>query len=178
MQRHRSKVIVHARIHLLLFIEPLMPRRGKTLSNARKLHRENQGIISIVILRLLKNGKKSLASRLLYKALSLVEESTQTDPLPVLRQALRNITPLVEVKARRIGGSTYQVPIEVSPNRGTILAVRWLLETSKKRSGKGMAFRLAQEIMDAANNTGNTVRKKEETHRMAEANKAFAHFRF
>ena len=155
-----------------------MPRRGKTLSNARKLHRENQGIISIVILRLLKNGKKSLASRLLYKALSLVEESTQTDPLPVLRQALRNITPLVEVKARRIGGSTYQVPIEVSPNRGTILAVRWLLETSKKRSGKGMAFRLAQEIMDAANNTGNTVRKKEETHRMAEANKAFAHFRF
>lgn len=139
---------------------------------------ENQGIISIVILRLLKNGKKSLASRLLYKALSLVEESAQTDPLPVLRQALRNITPIVEVKSRRIGGSTYQVPIEVSPNRGTILAVRWLLETARKRSGKGIAFRLAQEIMDAANNTGNTVRKKEETHRMAEANKAFAHFRF
>jgi len=155
-----------------------MPRRCKVISTARKLQSENQGIISIVILRLLKNGKKSLASKLLYKALSLVEENTQTDPLPVLRQALRNITPIVEVKSRRIGGSTYQVPIEVNPTRGTILAVRWLLETAKKRSGKGMAFRLAQEIMDAANNTGNTVRKKEETHRMAEANKAFAHFRF
>ena len=155
-----------------------MPRRRKILSNARQIKGENQGIISIVILRLLKNGKKSLASRLLYQALSIVEKTTQTDPLPVLRQALRNITPIVEVKSRRIGGSTYQVPVEVNPSRGTILAVRWLLETAKKRSGKGMAFRLAHEIMDAANNTGNTVRKKEETHRMAEANKAFAHFRF
>ena len=107
-----------------------------------------------------------------------VEEIGQKDPLEILRQAVLNATPLVEVKARRVGGSTYQVPIEVKSERGTALALRWLLSAARSRPGREMVAKLTNEIIDASNNTGNAIRKREETHRMAEANKAFAHYRF
>jgi small subunit ribosomal protein S7 len=128
--------------------------------------------------RLMTNGKKSLTDRIIYDALKIIKERTGGDPLEVFEQAIRNITPLVEVKARRVGGATYQVPMEVRPERGTALALRWLTQFSRQRSGKSMAVKLANELMDAANETGSAVRKREETHRMAEANKAFAHYRY
>jgi small subunit ribosomal protein S7 len=128
--------------------------------------------------RLMTNGKKSLTDRLVYDALNIIKERTGGDPLEVFEQAVRNITPLVEVKARRVGGATYQVPMEVRPERGTALALRWLTQFSRQRSGKSMAVKLANELMDASNETGAAVRKREETHRMAEANKAFAHYRY
>lgn len=138
----------------------------------------NSRLLSMTIRRLMHHGKKSLASRLLYDALKIVEERTGSDPLETYETAIRNLTPLVEVKARRVGGATYQVPMEVRSNRGTTLALRWLIQFARARSGKTMANRLANEIMDAANNTGSAIRKREETHRMAEANKAFAHYRY
>jgi small subunit ribosomal protein S7 len=124
------------------------------------------------------DGKKSVASRILYDAFKIVEEKTNSDPLETFEQAVRNVTPLVQVKARRVGGATYQVPMEVRPERGTSLALRWLSQYSRSRSGKTMAIRFANEIIDAANETGSTIRKREETHKMAEANKAFAHYRY
>jgi small subunit ribosomal protein S7 len=138
----------------------------------------NSRLLSMTIRRLMRHGKKSLASKLLYDAFKIVEERTGSDPLETYETAIRNLTPLVEVKARRVGGATYQVPMEVRSNRGTTLALRWLIQFSRSRSGKTMASRLANEIMDAANNTGSAIRKREETHRMAEANKAFAHYRY
>ena len=114
----------------------------------------------------------------MFEAFQIVEEKTNSDPLETFEQAVRNVTPLVQVKARRVGGATYQVPMEVRPERGTSLALRWLAQYSRTRSGKTMAARFANEIMDAANETGSTVRKREETHKMAEANKAFAHYRY
>ena len=108
----------------------------------------------------------------------IIQDRTGGEPLEVFEQAVRNTTPLVEVKARRVGGATYQVPMEVRPERGTALALRWLTQFSRQRSGKTMAIKLANELMDAANETGGAVRKREETHRMAEANKAFAHYRY
>jgi len=138
----------------------------------------NSRLVSIMIRRLMMDGKKSLASNILYEAFQIVEEKTNSDPLETFEQAVRNVTPLVQVKARRVGGATYQVPMEVRPERGTSLALRWLAQYSRTRSGKTMAARFANEIMDAANETGSTVRKREETHKMAEANKAFAHYRY
>nr|WCH56386.1 ribosomal protein S7 [Hypnea sp.] len=135
-------------------------------------------LISMLTVRILKNGKKGLAQKIIYKALDIIEEKTSHNPLEILEQAIRNATPLVEVKARRIGGSTYQVPMEVRAYRGTNLALRWLTKFSKQRSGKNMSIKLANEIIDASNDIGNTIRKREETHRMAEANKAFAHYRY
>lgn len=135
-------------------------------------------LVSMLTVRILKNGKKSLAQRIIYKSLDIIKNKTSLDPLEILEKAVRNTTPLVEVKARRVGGSTYQVPMEVRAYRGTNLALRWLTQFAKKRSGKTMASKLANEIIDAANDNGNTVRKREETHRMAEANKAFAHYRY
>jgi small subunit ribosomal protein S7 len=108
----------------------------------------------------------------------LIQEKTDSDPLQVFEKAIQNITPLVEVKARRIGGSTYQVPLEVSRYRGTSLALRWLIAAAKARAGRTISIKLASEIIDASNNVGNAMRKREETHRMADANKAFAHFRY
>jgi small subunit ribosomal protein S7 len=110
--------------------------------------------------------------------LDIIKEKTGEDPLTVLETAVRKVTPLVEVKAKRVGGSTYQVPMEVRAFRGTNLALRWITKFARERSGKSMAIKLANELIDSANDTGNSVRKREETHRMAEANKAFAHFRF
>jgi small subunit ribosomal protein S7 len=126
----------------------------------------------------MKSGKKSLAARIVYDALAIVGERTGNDPLTVFEQAVKNLTPLVEVKARRVGGATYQVPMEVKSTRGTTLALRWLIHFSRSRGGRTMASRLANEIMDAANETGAAIKKREETHRMAEANKAFAHYRY
>lgn len=135
-------------------------------------------LISMLTVRILKNGKKALAQKIIYKALDIIANKTSKNPLQVLETAVHNATPLVEVKARRVGGSTYQVPIEVRAYRGTNLALRWLTKFSAQRSGKNMAIKLANEIIDAANESGNTIRKREETHKMAEANKAFAHYRY
>jgi small subunit ribosomal protein S7 len=126
----------------------------------------------------MRHGKKSLASRIVYDAMKTIEERTGSDPLETFERAVRNATPLVEVKARRVGGATYQVPMEVRTERGTTLALRWLVQYSRSRPGRTMAARLANELMDAANETGSAIKKREETHRMAEANKAFAHYRY
>jgi small subunit ribosomal protein S7 len=128
--------------------------------------------------RVMRHGKKSLAARIVYDAMKTIEERTGGNPLEVFERAVRNATPLVEVKARRVGGATYQVPMEVRSDRGTTLALRWLVRFSRERAGRTMASRLANELMDAANETGSSIRKREETHRMAEANKAFAHYRY
>lgn len=138
----------------------------------------NSRLISMMVRRLMNSGKKSLAFNLLYDALKIIQERTDGDPLEVFERAVRNATPLVEVKARRVGGATYQVPMEVRSDRGIALALRWLTQFSRQRSGRTMASKLANELMDAANETGSTIRKREETHRMAEANKAFAHYRY
>ena len=138
----------------------------------------NSRLVSMTIRRLMNSGKKSLATRILYDAFKIIQERTGQEPLEVFEQAVRNATPLVEVKARRVGGATYQVPMEVRTDRGIALALRWIIQFSRQRSGKSMVSKLANELMDAANETGGAIRKREETHRMAEANKAFAHYRY
>ena len=140
--------------------------------------RYNSRLVNMMVSRIMSSGKKSLAYRIIYDAFSIIEERTGSAPLEVFEQAVRNVTPLVEVKARRVGGATYQVPMEVRSDRGTALALRWLIQFSRQRSGRTMSMKLANELMDAANETGNAIRKREETHRMAEANKAFAHYRY
>jgi len=127
---------------------------------------------------LMLDGKKSTAEKITYGALDLIAERTNDDPLEVFESALDNVRPTVEVKSRRVGGATYQVPVEVRPNRRTALAMRWLVEASRKRGEKSMGVRLAGELIDAAGNRGTAVKKREDTHRMAEANKAFAHYRY
>ncbi len=138
----------------------------------------NSRLVSMMMRRIMRSGKKSLASRIIYDAFETIKERTGTEPLEVFERAVRNTTPLVEVKARRVGGATYQVPMEVRPDRGIALALRWLIQFSRQRPGRTMSARLANELMDAANETGSAIRKREETHRMAEANKAFAHYRY
>lgn len=138
----------------------------------------NSRLVSMLSVRILREGKKHLAQRIIYTALDIVKEKTGEEPLTVLENAIRKVTPLVEVKAKRIGGSTYQVPMEVRAFRGTNLALRWITKFSRERSGKSMSLKLASEIIDSANEIGNSIRKREETHKMAEANKAFAHYRF
>ncbi len=123
-------------------------------------------------------GKKSVAERIMYGALDLIQKRTKQDPIMVFEKALENVKPVIEVKSRRVGGSTYQVPVEVRSERRVSLAIRWLVQFSRKRPEKSMVERLAAELIEAANNRGNTVKKKEDTHRMAEANKAFAHYRW
>lgn len=135
-------------------------------------------LVSMLTVRILKNGKKSIAQKIIYQALEVIRTKSSSDPLHILEKAIRNTTPLVEVKARRVGGSTYQVPMEVRAYRGTNLALRWITRFAKERSGKNMATKLANEIIDAASENGNAIKKREETHRMAEANKAFAHYRY
>jgi small subunit ribosomal protein S7 len=138
----------------------------------------NSRLVSMMVRRIMRHGKKSLAYRIIYDAMKTIEERTGGDALETFERAVRNATPLVEVKARRVGGATYQVPMEVRSERGTTLAMRWLIHFSRQRTGRSMAIKLANELMDAANETGNAIRKREETHRMAEANKAFAHYRY
>ncbi|WP_226649378.1 30S ribosomal protein S7 [Microbulbifer variabilis] len=124
------------------------------------------------------SGKKSVAERIVYGALETVSEKLNKDPIEVFEESLENIAPMVEVKSRRVGGATYQVPVEVRPARRMALAMRWLVEFSRKRGEKSMAQRLANEMIDAAQNKGGAVKKREDVHRMAEANKAFSHYRF
>ena len=138
----------------------------------------NSRLISMMVRRIMRHGKKSIANRIIYDAMKTIEERIGGDPLETFEKAVRNVTPLVEVKARRVGGATYQVPMEVRSDRGTTLALRWLIRFSRQRPGRTMAMKLANELMDAANETGNAIRKREETHRMADANKAFAHYRY
>lgn len=127
--------------------------------------------------RVMRRGKKSLATRLVYDAFDMVKEKTKRDPMEVFEAAIKNVAPLMEVKPRRVGGATYQVPMEVPPYRRFALASRWIIAAAKSRSGKTFSEKLAAELMDAANNTGSAVRKREETHKMAEANRAFSHYR-
>nr|QCI08940.1 ribosomal protein S7 [Wrangelia sp.] len=138
----------------------------------------NSKLISMLTVRILKDGKKNIAQKIIYDALEIIQNKTSNDPISILEKAIRNTTPLVEVKARRIGGSTYQVPMEVRAYRGTNLALRWITKFSIARSGNKMSLKLANEIIDAANENGNSIKKREETHKMAEANKAFAHYRY
>lgn len=140
--------------------------------------RYNSATVAKFINNVMERGKKSLASGIVYDAFEQVEERTKRPPLEVFEEALKNATPLVEVKPRRVGGATYQIPVEIGSSRRQALAMRWMIDNSRKRSGRDMAQRLAGEIMDAARNEGATVKKREETHKMAEANQAFAHFRF
>ncbi len=138
----------------------------------------NSRLVSMMVRRVMKSGKKSVAHGIVYDALKTIQERTGSDPLETFERAVRNATPLVEVKARRVGGATYQVPMEVRSDRGTALALRWIIQYARSRNGRTMAGKLANELMDAANETGSAIRKREETHRMAEANKAFAHYRY
>ena len=127
---------------------------------------------------IMQSGKKSVAERIIYGALDQIQERGNSDPIELLDKALDNIRPVVEVKSRRVGGATYQVPVEVRPARRTTLAMRWVIDASRKRGEKSMALRLAGELMDASESRGAAVKKKEDTHRMADANKAFAHYRW
>ncbi|MBI2821686.1 MAG: 30S ribosomal protein S7 [Acidobacteria bacterium] len=138
----------------------------------------NSEMVTKFINSLMLRGEKSVAEGIFYGALDIVKEKTKDDPLKVFKKALDNVKPLLEVKSRRVGGSTYQVPIEVNPHRRTSLGIRWLVSYSRERGEKTMQERLAAELMDAANNRGAAVKKRDDVHRMAEANKAFAHFRW
>ncbi|NLT73804.1 MAG: 30S ribosomal protein S7 [Chloroflexi bacterium] len=130
------------------------------------------------ISKVMERGKRSTATRLVYDALDVIEDRTGRQPLEVFEQAMRNAGPVIEVKPRRVGGATYQVPVEVAPARRSSLAMRWLLDAARSRPGKTFSDKLAAELMDAAQNTGNAVKRREDTHRMAEANRAFAHYRW
>ena len=135
-------------------------------------------IVAKLINTIMLDGKKGIAQSIVYEAFETVKKKTGQDALEVFNKAMENIIPQLEVKSRRVGGSNYQVPVEVTPARGLALALRWLTKYSRERGGKGMADNLASEIIDAANGTGAAVKKREDTHRMAEANKAFAHYRW
>jgi small subunit ribosomal protein S7 len=156
-----------------------MPRKGPV---ARRdvlpdpIH--NSKLVTRLINRLMLDGKRGTAQNLLYSAFDIIQERTGRNPMEVFEEALKNIMPVLEVKARRVGGANYQVPIEVKPERRTTLGLRWLVNYSRNRGEKTMEQRLANEILDAANNTGAAVKKREDTHKMAEANKAFAHYRW
>lgn len=156
-----------------------MSRRNiskKNFPTADAVH--NSFIVSLLLARIIKNGKKSLAQKIIKNVFVTIETKKNLDPIKTFEKALQNVTPIVEVKSCRIGGSTYQVPVEVSGFRGTTLSLKWILKAAMNRSGKTFVVNLANEIIDASNSIGGAIRKKEETHKMAEANKAFAHFRY
>lgn len=138
----------------------------------------NSKVVTKLVNQIMLDGKKGTAQKILYGAFDIIKEKTGESPIDVYNKALENIKPALEVKSRRVGGSNYQVPIEVSDDRGQALALRWLVNYAKLRNGKGMAENLANEIMDAAKGVGGAVKKREDTHKMAEANKAFAHYRW
>ncbi|ADD03214.1 ribosomal protein S7 [Thermoanaerobacter italicus Ab9] len=156
-----------------------MPRKGQV--ERREVLPDpvyNSKKVSKLINKVMWDGKKSLAQKICYGAFDIIREKTGRDPLEVFEEALNNVMPVLEVRPRRVGGATYQVPMEVRPERRLSLGIRWLVEYARQRNGKSMMEKLAAEIMDAANNTGGSVKKKEDTHKMAEANKAFAHYRW
>ena len=138
----------------------------------------NSVLVAKFVNCIMRDGKKSTAESTLYKALAIMGEKGKAEPLKMFEQAIDNVRPLIEVKSRRVGGSTYQVPTEIRPSRRTALGIRWIITYARQRPEKGMASKLASELLDAANNRGASVKKKEDTHKMAEANKAFAHFRW
>ena len=156
-----------------------MPRRGNVAKRevlADPIY--NSKIVTRLVNSIMLDGKKGVAQKIVYDAFDIVKEKSSNDPLEMFEKALENIMPSLEVKARRVGGSTYQVPMEVRPERRETLGLRWLTSYSRSRSERTMRERLANEILDACNNTGGAVKKREDTHKMAEANKAFAHFRW
>jgi small subunit ribosomal protein S7 len=149
------------------------PERRKIYPDTRYGSVEVQNFINYVM----KDGKKSLATRLVYDAMDIIEQRTKKNPLEVFEEALKNVSPIMEVKPRRVGGATYQIPMEVPSYRRFALASRWILSAVRSRTGKSFPDNLSAELMDAANNTGSAIRKREETHKMAEANRAFSHYR-
>lgn len=156
-----------------------MPRKGsvpKRIVLPDPIH--GSKVVTKLINSIMLDGKKGVAQEIVYGAFDIIQEKTGKNPLEVFDEAMNNIMPVVEVKARRVGGSNYQVPVEVRPERRQTLGIRWLVTYTRKRGEKTMMERLAKELMDASSNTGTTVKKKEDTHKMAEANKAFAHYRF
>ena len=156
-----------------------MPRRGNVAKrDVLPDPMYNSKLVTRLINSVMLDGKKGVAQKIVYGAFEIVQEKTGKEPLEVFEQAMENVMPSLEVKARRVGGSTYQVPMEVRPERRETLGLRWLTSYSRSRSERTMRERLANEIMDAVNGTGNAVKKREDTHKMAEANKAFAHYRY
>ncbi|MFC1873549.1 30S ribosomal protein S7 [Chloroflexota bacterium] len=156
-----------------------MPRRARFSKREVIPDAKYQNVtVSRLVNRIMTQGKKSKAERIIYDALQIMEQKEQKPPINVLEQAVKNSSPLLEVKSRRVGGATYQVPVEVKPERTLSLAIRWLIASAKKRAGKSMAEKLSSELIDAANGQGATIKKREDTHRMAEANRAFAHYKW
>ena len=156
-----------------------MPRRARVTT--RKIKPDSKygsATISILINKIMFGGRKATAERVVYDAMDIVNKKLSTEPLPVVEQALKNATPVLQVKSRRVGGATYQVPVEVEPERGLSLAMRWIISFSRARGGKSMAEQLAAEIVDASQGQGASIKKRQDTHKMAEANKAFAHYRW
>lgn len=156
-----------------------MPRKGP--AKKRTIAPDpvyGQKLVSQITNQILKSGKKGVAEKIVYDALDIIKEKTGENPINVLKKAVDNVRPLLEVKPRRVGGATYQVPVEVSGRRGTTLALRWIVGFTQERKGKKMAERLADELLEALNNTGSSIKKKEDLHKMAEANRAFAHYRW
>ncbi|MBM7869596.1 small subunit ribosomal protein S7 [Clostridium pascui] len=156
-----------------------MPRKGHIAKRdvlPDPMH--NSKVVTKLINSIMEDGKKGVAQKICYDAFEIIQNKTQKEPMEVFEAAMNNVMPLLEVKARRIGGATYQVPMEVRPERRQTLGIRWILAATAKRGERYMRERLAAELMDAANNTGASVKKREDTHKMAEANKAFAHYRY
>jgi small subunit ribosomal protein S7 len=156
-----------------------MSRRGKKIVHelvADPVYNETQ--VTKFINQIMTRGKKSIAEKIFYGAMDIVKDRTKEEPLDVVHKAVKNAAPMLEVKSRRVGGANYQVPVEVSPKRQEAVAIRWLISYSRERSEHTMAERLALEIIDTANNRGNTIKKRDDVHRMAEANRAFAHYRW
>ncbi len=156
-----------------------MPRRGKVIRRRVSPDaRHNSVWLQMFINKLMRDGRKSTAERIMYDTLAIIEQRTRRNPVEVFEQAIRNAKPILEVRPRRVGGATYQIPLEVRPERQMALAIRWLLTAARARKGRPMAERLAAELMDAASGQGVTVKRRDDTHRMAEANRAFAHYRW
>jgi small subunit ribosomal protein S7 len=141
-------------------------------------HKYNSTLLTKIINSVMKKGKKSVAERIVYQSMERIKDKTKKDPLKIVEKAVENTRPLLETKSRRVGGATYQVPIEVADNRSNSLAIRWLLRYARDRAGKSIVEKFAAEIMDAADNRGGSIKKKEDTHKMAKANRAFAHYRW
>ncbi|MCJ7516066.1 MAG: 30S ribosomal protein S7 [Dehalococcoidia bacterium] len=156
-----------------------MPRRARVATRQKRPDSKYGSVtVSILINKMMFGGGKATAERVVYDAMDLVNQKLSTEPLPVLEQALKNVTPVLQVKSRRVGGATYQVPIEVAADRGLSLAMRWIISFARARSGKSMAEKLAAEVVDASQGQGASIKKRQDTHKMAEANKAFAHYRW
>jgi len=156
-----------------------MPRRARVATRKKTPDSKYGSVtVSILINKIMFGGRKATAERVIYDAMDIVNQKLSTEPLPVLEQALKNATPVLQVKSRRVGGATYQVPVEVDPDRGLSLAMRWIISFARARGGKSMAEKLAAEVIDASQGQGASIKKRQDTHKMAEANKAFAHYRW